>query len=122
MGVFDAQLIGLAGLLSTLVCVLLFKELQLLCFDEAFAGSRGYPVVLLDTVLMVLVVIVTLVGLQAVGLILMVALLVIPAAAARFWTERMSLMAAIFPTVSRTGALVGAGLGAIFSRDSPRGP
>lgn len=116
MGVLDAQLIGIAGLISTAVCLLLFKELQLLCFDEAFAGSRGYPVVLLDVVLMVLVVTVTLVGLQAVGLILMVALLVIPAAAARFWTERMGVMAAIAAAVGALSALVGAGLSAIFPR------
>ncbi len=116
MGVLDAQLIGAAGLISTAVCVLLFKELKLLCFDEAFAGSRGYPVVFLDIVLMVLVVTVTLVGLQAVGLILMVALLVIPAAAARFWTERMSMMAAISAAFGALSALVGAGLSAVFPR------
>ena len=116
MGVLDAQLIGAAGLISTVVCVLLFKELKLLCFDEAFAGSRGYPVVFLDVVLMVLVVTVTLVGLQAVGLILMVALLVIPAAAARFWTERMGVMAAISAAVGALSALVGAALSAVLPR------
>ena len=57
---------------------LLHKELQLLCFDEGFAGSRGFPVVMLDVVLMSMVVLVTIVGLQAVGLILMIALMVIP--------------------------------------------
>jgi manganese/zinc/iron transport system permease protein len=116
MGVLDAQLIGIAGLISTVVCVLLFKELKLLCFDEAFAGSRGYPVVFLDVVLMVLVVTVTLVGLQAVGLILMVALLVIPAAAARFWTERLGVMTTIAAAVGALSALVGAGLSAVFPR------
>jgi manganese/zinc/iron transport system permease protein len=116
MGVLDAQLIGIAGLISTAVCVLLFKELQLLCFDEAFAGARGYPVVFLDIVLMVLVVTVTLVGLQAVGLILMVALLVIPAAAARFWTHRMGLIATISAVFGALSALIGAGLSAVFPR------
>ncbi len=121
MGVLDAQLIGISGLFSTVVCVLLFKELKLLCFDEAFAGSRGYPVVLLDTVLMMLVVTVTLVGLQAVGLILMVALLVIPAAAARFWTQRLGVMSAISAALGALSALVGAGLSAVFPR-LPSGP
>lgn len=121
MGVVDAQLIGIAGLISTVICILLFKELKLLCFDEAFAGSRGYPVVLLDAVLMVLVVTVTLVGLQAVGLILMVAMLVIPAASARFWTERIGVMAAIAAVVGALSALLGAGLSAVFPR-LPSGP
>lgn len=116
MGILDAQLIGGTGLVAAVVCVALFKELQLLCFDEAFAGSRGYPVVLLDIVLMILVVTVTLVGLQAVGLILMVALLVIPASAARFWTERMATMAVISAAVGAVSALVGAGLSAVFPK------
>jgi len=116
MGVLDAQLIGITGLIAAIVCMLLFKELRLLCFDEAFAGSRGYPVVLLDVVLMVLVVTITLVGLQAVGLILMVAMLVIPASAARFWTERMAVMAVISATIGALSALLGAGMSAVFPK------
>lgn len=112
----DAELIGAAALISALACVLLFKELRLLCFDEAFAGSRGYPVFVLDAVLMLLVITVTLIGLQAVGLILMVALLVIPAAAARFWTERMSTMAVISACIGAASALVGAAMSALFPR------
>lgn len=116
MGALDAELIGLAALVASVVCLLLFKELRLLCFDEAFAASRGYPVFVLDAALMILVVMVTLIGLQAVGLILMVALLVIPAAAARFWTERMSTMAVISAAIGAASALVGAGMSALFPR------
>lgn len=116
LGALDAQLIGVAGLVATVVCALLFKELRLLCFDESFAGSRGYPVFVLDAVLMILVVMVTLIGLQAVGLVLMVALLVIPASAARFWTERMSSMAMISAAIGAVSALVGAGMSALFPR------
>lgn len=116
MSVLDAQLIGAAALIAALVCLLLFKELRLLCFDEAFAASRGYPVFVLDAAVMILVVLVTLIGLQAVGLILMVALLVIPAAAARFWTERMSTMAVISAGIGAGSALVGAGMSALFPR------
>lgn len=114
MVVSDAQLIGGAGLFSVLVGVFLFKELKLLCFDEAFAGSRGYPVVVLDIILMSLVVIVTIVGLQAVGLILMIALLVIPAAAARFWTEEMLRMAWISACLGGACSMVGAATSAVF--------
>ena len=92
----DAQLIATAGLLSVIIIALLYKELTLLCFDEGFAGSRGYPVLCLDLLLMALVVIVTIIGLQAVGLVLMIALLVIPAAAARFWTHDLKRMTADF--------------------------
>lgn len=74
MGAADAKLIAAAALLCLAVCGLLYKELKLLCFDEAFAGSRGFPVVALDLALMSTVVIISIVGLQAVGLILMVAI------------------------------------------------
>ncbi|MEO1616029.1 MAG: iron chelate uptake ABC transporter family permease subunit [Planctomycetota bacterium] len=100
----DARGIAYVSLLALIVCVLLYKELKLLCFDEGFASSRGYPTMGLDIVLMSMVVLVTIVGLQAVGIILMIALLVIPAAASRFWTDSMSPM-----------ALVAAGLGALGS-------
>ncbi|MEZ6059965.1 MAG: iron chelate uptake ABC transporter family permease subunit [Planctomycetaceae bacterium] len=115
MGLKDAWMIALAAAVCLVVCLLLFKELKLLCFDEGFAGSDGYPTVLLDIALMTLVVIVSIVGLQAVGLILMVALLVIPAAAARFWTESMLRMTVISAVLGAAGGMLGAAMSALFS-------
>ena len=114
MGGADAKLIIAASATVIVVCLALFKELKILCFDEAFAGSRGFPIVWLDIVLMSMVVLITIVGLQAVGLILMIALMVIPAAAARFWTHvlwRMSLYSVIIGTV---GCVAGATFSAVF--------
>lgn len=116
MGIQDTQLIAGAALACVVVCLLLFKEFKLLCFDESFAGSRGYPVPGLDSALMTLVVIVTIVGLQAVGLILMVALLVIPAAAARFWTDRLQSMFAIAGGLGAASGMAGATMSALFSK------
>ncbi len=116
MGATDAKLIAGAAVACIAVCLLFFKELKLLCFDEGFAGSRGLPVVRLDLVIMALVVVVTIVGLQAVGLILMIALLVIPAAAARFWTEKMWRMAIISAGLGAAGGMVGGGISALFSK------
>lgn len=110
----DATLIAWSGLLSVIVIGVLFKELTLLCFDEGFAGSRGYPVLLLDLVLMSLVVIVTIIGLQAVGLVLVIALLVIPAAAARFWTQDLKRMTLISAGIGGAGGLVGSAMSAVF--------
>jgi manganese/zinc/iron transport system permease protein len=64
--------------------------------------------------LMGTVVLVTIVGLQAVGLVLMIALLVIPAAAARFWTLRMGNMVWIAGCLGAASCMVGAGLSGIF--------
>ena len=110
----DAELIAWSGLFSVIVIGMLFKELTLLCFDEGFAGSRGYPLLLLDLVLMALVVIVTIIGLQAVGLVLMIALLVIPAAAARFWTQNLKCMMLISAGIGGAGGLVGSAMSAVF--------
>lgn len=115
MGARDAYLILTAAALSVGVSLLLFKELKLLCFDEEFAGSRGVPVIWLDITLMALVVAVSIVGLQAVGLVLMIALLVIPAAAARFWTEQMWQMATISAVLGALGGMLGAEISALFA-------
>ncbi len=116
MNAADARLIAIASCVSIAGCLLLFKEFKLLCFDENFAGSRGMPVLLLDWMLMGLVVLVTIVGLQAVGLILMVALLVIPAASGRFWTDRMWAVAALAAVLGGIGGILGAASSALFPR------
>lgn len=116
----DAWLIGIAGMLSAGIPLLLFRQFQLLCFDEGFAASRGYPVVALDFLLMSVVVLVTIIGLQAVGLILMIALLVIPAAAARFWTNRLDYMVGIAAIKGSFAGLTGSAISAIFP-DVPSG-
>ena len=85
--------------------LLLFKEFRLVCFDPEFASAQGWPVDRIDLLMMALVVAVTVIGLRAVGLILVVALLIIPAAAARFWTERLSVMTMLAPR--RSAALSG---------------
>ena len=112
----DASLIVIASLIAIGVCLILYKEFKLLCFDEGFAGSRGFRVVLLDVVLMSTVVLVTIVGLQAVGLILMIALMVIPAAAARFWTEAMGRMMVYSMLLGTIGCVLGAAISAVFPR------
>jgi len=116
MGMVDSQLIAVAAAICVVVTLLLFKELKLLCFDDDFAQSRGVSVVLLDVILMGLVIVVTIVGLQAVGLILMIALLIIPAAAARFWTESLSKMFVISGLLGAVGGWAGAATSAVFSK------
>jgi manganese/zinc/iron transport system permease protein len=110
----DARLIASAGLISTVTLLLFFRQLTLLCFDEAFTASRGYSVPLLDLLLMTVVMLVTIAGLQAVGLVLMIALLVIPAAAARFWTHRLHRMLILSAIIGSLSGFLGAAISAIF--------
>ncbi len=121
MGRADVQFIAGAAAVCGAICLALFKELKLLCFDDGFAGSRGFPTLALDATLMATVVAVTIVGQQAVGLILVVALLITPAAAARFWTDRLGPMAAASAGIGAVGCYLGAGASALFSK-LPSGP
>ena len=97
------------------------KEFTLLCFDEKFSITQGWSVLLLDIVLMVMVAIVTVIALQSVGLVLAVAMLIIPAASARYWAKNitsMLLVAAIFGCLS---GWLGATVSALVPR-MPTGP
>lgn len=103
MTVVEASAIGVVALLAAIGTAALFKEFRLVCFDPEFADAQGWSVSAIDLLMMALVVAVTVVGLRAVGLILVVALLVIPPAAARLWSERLTrvtLIAALFGGLS----------------------
>lgn len=110
----DAWRIALAATMVLVVCAALFKEFRLLCFDADYAATQGWPTTWLDIVMMGLVVMVTVIGLQAVGLILIIALLIIPAAAARFWTERLGMMTIIAAVIGAVACAVGAAASALL--------
>lgn len=112
----DAQLIGISALGIVVIATLLFKEFRLYTFDQDFAAGDGWPVHKLDVLLMSLVVGVTVLGLQAVGIILVIAVLIIPPAAARFWTDRLSRMVVISALIGAVGGYIGAGISAMAPR------
>jgi manganese/zinc/iron transport system permease protein len=70
----DALLIAITALVAAIACLAFFKEFSLICFDADYGRTQGWPVTRLDLLMMTLVVLVTVIGLQAVGLILVVAL------------------------------------------------
>lgn len=117
----DVRMIGWAAGLVVLTVVVLFKEFKLLCFDPGFAGSLGRPVAPLDLLLMTLIAVCTVIGLPAVGVVLMAALLIIPAAAARFWTEKLWVMVVLAGAFGMTSGLVGVSISALRER-LPAGP
>lgn len=111
----DAMLIAITAFVSALFCIVFFKEFALICFDADYGATQGWPVGRLDFFMMTIVVVVTVIGLQAVGLILVVALLIIPAASARFWTfslRRMLWLSGIFGALS---GMVGSGVSALMA-------
>jgi manganese/zinc/iron transport system permease protein len=112
---FDAMLIASTALVATVFCLIFFKEFSVVCFDHDFAATQGWPVGRLDFMMMTLVVIVTVVGLQAVGLILVVALLIIPPATARFWTYQLKTMLLLSGLFGALSGLVGSGISALMA-------
>jgi manganese/zinc/iron transport system permease protein len=95
----------------TLCCLALFwKEFALLTFDYTYAHTCGYPVIALDVFLTVLMVLAISLGLQTVGVVLMSAMLIAPAAAAYQWTTRLSSMVFLASGIgafsSFTGSLI----------------
>ncbi|MEB6550309.1 metal ABC transporter permease [Heyndrickxia sporothermodurans] len=91
------------GLFVIAMCTLFFKEFKLLSFDSGFAKGIGLPIALLDQLIMILMVIAVVIGIQAVGVVLMAALLITPAVSARYWTEKLHVMvmlAGIFGAIS----------------------
>jgi len=88
----DVLHMAIIGGAALLLVVLFWKEFKLLSFDPNFGASLGLPTRALDVLLTSLLVIAIVIGLQAVGVVLMSAMIVAPAAAARQWTDRLGLM------------------------------
>lgn len=102
----DVLIMAILGGIALLLMILLWKELKLLSFDREYGASLGFPTTILDIILTTLLVIAIVIGLQAVGVVLMSAMVVAPAAAARQWTNRLSWMVLISAFF---GALAGVG-------------
>jgi manganese/zinc/iron transport system permease protein len=117
----DAKLIGIVSLLLIGLILLLKKELVLISFDREFAASTGWPVRLLDAALIGALVVTMLVGLQAVGVVLIIALLITPPAAARLVTKSVSSLMAVSSGIGLLSAVGGSLISAEFP-NMPTGP
>lgn len=106
------------GAVTLLAMTLFWKEFKLLSFDPDFGASLGFPIRLIDVLLTTLIVVAIVIGLQTVGVVLMSAMIVAPAAAARQWTDRLGMMVAISALF---GALAGV-TGALISSTTARLP
>ncbi len=97
---------------------LFYKEFKLISFDPQFAQAIGLPIKRLEMLLTSITVLAVVTGIQAVGVVLMAAMLITPAAAARFWTDhlhKMLILASLF------GAFSGIS-GAFISYSAPSMP
>lgn len=116
----DTLVIVSAGLLAAGLVTALFRPFQLLSFDPAFAASLGWSVRGIDLLLTWLVVVAVVVGLQAVGVVLMAALVVAPPVAARPWVGRLGPMILLAAVIGAASGLLGTWLGDTL--ECPLGP
>lgn len=116
----DVQKIAALALATLAAVALCYKELKLVAFDPEFAHVQGWPARALDFVTMLLLVAVVVIGLPAVGALLVAALLIIPAAAARFWTDRLSVMLLLAALLGVAAGVAGTALSTTSS--VPAGP
>lgn len=111
----DVWTMAALGLPVLLLLSAFWKELKLLSFDPDFGASMGFRMRVFDVLLTTLLVIAIVIGLQTVGVVLMSAMVVAPAAAARQWTDRLGRMVGLSALF---GALAGVG-GAVISSLAP---
>ncbi len=108
----DALLLAVAAALVLALVFLLRRPLTLAAFDPGFAQVTGWRPAWVDLAMMGIVLLVTVVGLKVVGLILIVALLIVPPVTARFWTERVDLVVLLAGLLGGLAGYVGAALSA----------
>jgi manganese/zinc/iron transport system permease protein len=117
----DILTMGIIGAIALLLVMLFWKEFKLLAFDQEFGTSMGFPMRLIDILLTTLLVAAIVIGLQTVGVVLMSAMVVAPAAAARQWTDRLGLMLVLSAAFGAVAGISGAVLSSLTDR-LPTGP
>ncbi|HTE58823.1 MAG TPA: anchored repeat-type ABC transporter permease subunit [Solirubrobacteraceae bacterium] len=103
----DVRLVAIVGALLLLALLAINKELVAVSLDRETARAAGLPVAALDLALYALVTIAIVISLQTVGNILVLALLVTPAACARLLTDRLSTMLVLAPAIGASCSLAG---------------
>ncbi len=108
----DAAIVAAGGTLAVLATWIMRRPMTLVAFDSDYAAALGYDVRRIDLLIMGLVMAVTVIGMKLVGLILIVAMLIIPPVTARFWTDRSSRIIWIAGGFGGVAGYLGAALSA----------
>ncbi len=100
-------MLGLAFVIVLFFILVFYKEWKITSFDPALAASLGIPVLILHYVFMSLVSVTTVAAFDAVGAIMVVAMLITPAASAYLWTDRLSVMLVMSSSFGVLSAILG---------------
>lgn len=115
----DIYTVAITGMVLLTIVLLFHKEFVAVTLDREMARATGIPVFALDLMLYVMVAVAIVISIQTIGNILVLALLITPAAAARLLTDRLGWMMLLGPVIGGSSALVGLYLS--WSLDLPVG-
>ena len=99
----DVIVYGVLAGVILITLLILYKEIQVIIFDRSYARSLGIQVKRIDSIFFILIVLAVVIGIRSVGIILMSAMLIAPAAAARQYTNKlyaMLFLAGVFGLIS----------------------
>ncbi|MDR7814768.1 metal ABC transporter permease [Lacrimispora sp.] len=117
----DIILMVICGLILLTLVVLFWKEFKLFTFDSDFAQSLGFSPKKLNLLLSFMIVLAIIIGLQTVGVILMSAMLITPAVAARQWTNKLWVMVTLSALFGAASGIAGTAASSLVPK-LPTGP
>ncbi|MEM6631006.1 MAG: metal ABC transporter permease [Bacteroidota bacterium] len=117
----DVWILGGSSCLIILLVVILFQPLSMLTFDREYAIAKGFPVGRLENFLSFLTVLAIAIGIQAIGVVLMSALLIAPAVAARYWTHTLWKLMLVAIGFAVLAGIAGVGISLRYAH-MPTGP
>ena len=103
----DVWLMSVVTGLCLMVLLLFWKEFKILLFDKDYAQTLGFNTKFIDILITSFIVLAIVLGLQTVGVVLMSAMLLAPAAAARQWTNSLSVMVFLAALLGASAGVVG---------------
>jgi len=108
----DVMLMAIVTGISLIILMLFWKEFKLLLFDADYAVTLGFNTKFIDTLITFFIVLAIVLGLQTVGVVLMSAMLLAPAAAARQWTNSLTVMVVLAAIFGAFSGVVGTAISA----------
>lgn len=117
----DVFIIAISALFVVVTVIFFWKTFKLVTFDKIFSKVVGIKVCMVDFVLSFFVTLASVVGIKTVGVILMSAMLVAPAVAARQWVSRLETMTLLSSVLGAAGGVLGTAVSSSFE-SVPTGP
>lgn len=117
----DLILMGGCAVLVIIITLVYWKQLTLFIFDADYARCLGYSSKAFNIILSLLIALAAVIGLKTVGVILMCAMLISPAVAARQWTNKFSTMIVLSSFFGMLAGFIGTYIGCRYEK-MPTGP